>query len=52
LPEEEFTFVVNPSGCANEDTKDVFKGEVVIKYKEKRTSLTKTAYGVINTKIE
>ena len=50
LPEDEFTFVVTP--CTNGDAREVFKGEVVIKYTEKRTSLTKTAYGVINTKIE
>ena len=50
LPEDEFNFVV--TGCTNGVAKDIFKGDVVIKYTEKRTSLTKTGYGVINTKIE
>jgi len=50
LPEDEFTFVV--TGCSNGVIKDVFKGEVIIKYTETRTSLTKTAYGNIATKIE
>jgi uncharacterized protein (UPF0333 family) len=48
--EDEATFVV--TGCGNGDVKEVFKGDVVIKYTEKRTNLSKTAYGVINTKIE
>ncbi len=48
--EGEYTFVV--TGCSNGDAREVFKGEVVIKYTEKRTSLSKTAYGQINTKIE
>jgi len=50
LPGDESTFVV--TGCGNGDLKEIFKGEVVIKYTEKRTNLTKTSYGVINTKIE
>ena len=50
ISEAENTFVV--TGCSNGDTKEVFKGEVTIKFTEKRTNLTKTAYGVINTKIE
>lgn len=44
------TFVL--TGCSNGDVKEVFKGEVTIKYTEKTTNLSKTAYGVINTKIE
>ena len=48
--EGEGTFVVD--GCSNGDAKDVFKGEIIIKYTEKRTNLSKTAYGQINTKIE
>ena len=48
--EGEATFVVD--GCSNGDAKDVFKGEIIIKYTEKRTNLSKTAYGQINTKIE
>ena len=50
ISEAENTFVV--TGCSNGDTKEVFKGDVTIKFTEKRTNLTKTAYGVINTKIE
>jgi len=48
--EQEGTFVV--TGCDNGDAKDVFKGEIIVKYTEKRTNLTKTAYGQLNTKIE
>ncbi|MFH0868151.1 MAG: hypothetical protein V1831_02475 [Candidatus Woesearchaeota archaeon] len=48
--EDQSTFVV--TGCSNGDIKDTFRGDVVIKYTEKLTNLTKTAYGVINTKIE
>ena len=48
--EDEHTFVV--LGCNNGDVKETFKGEVIIKYTEKRTNLSKTAYGTINTKIE
>ncbi len=50
LSEEQGTFVI--TGCSNGDVKEVFKGDVVIKYTEKSTNLTKTAYGQINTKIE
>ena len=50
ITEDEKTFVV--TGCSNGDLKESFKGEVIIKYTEKRTNLTKTAYGTINTKIE
>ena len=50
--EDENTFVVNPSGCGNGDLKEIFKGEIIIKYTEKRTNLSKTAYGVITAKIE
>jgi len=48
--ENDATFVV--TGCSNGDLKEVFKGDIVIKYTEKRTNLSKTAYGVINAKIE
>ncbi|MDP6547520.1 MAG: hypothetical protein QF917_00990 [Candidatus Woesearchaeota archaeon] len=48
--EDEDLFVI--TGCNNGDVKDTFKGDVTIKYMEKRTGLNKTAYGVINTKIE
>jgi len=50
IGESENTYVV--TGCSNGDLKEVFKGDVSIKYTEKRTNLTKTAYGVINSKIE
>jgi len=50
--EDESTFEVDPEGCSNGDLKEVFKGDVVIKYTEKRTNLSKTAYGVITAKIE
>jgi hypothetical protein len=50
MSEDEATFVV--TGCDNGDVKDTFKGDVIIKFTEKRTNLTKTAYGTINTKIE
>jgi len=50
ISEAENTFVI--TGCSNGDLKEVFKGDVSIKYTEKRTNLSKTAYGVINTKIE
>lgn len=48
--EGEGTFVV--IGCSNGDVKEVFKGDLIIKYTETRTNLSKTAYGQINTKIE
>ena len=48
--EDQNTFVL-PS-CSNGDAKEVFKGEVIIKYTEKNSNLSKTAYGQINTKIE
>lgn len=48
--EEQKTFVL--TGCSNGVVKEVFKGDVVVKYTEKNTNLSKTAYGVINTKIE
>ena len=50
LSEDEKTFVI--TGCSNGDVKETFKGDVIIKFTEKRTNLTKTAYGIINTKIE
>jgi|SRR3989338_21344 len=48
--EEQKTFVL--TGCSNGVVKEVFKGDVVVKYTEKNTNLSKTSYGVINTKIE
>ena len=48
--EDEKTFIV--TGCSNGDVKETYKGDVVIKFTEKRTNLSKTAYGIINTKIE
>jgi uncharacterized protein (UPF0333 family) len=48
--EEQKTFTV--TGCSNGEAKEVYKGEVVIKYTEKSSNLSKTAYGTINTKIE
>ena len=47
---DENTFVI--TGCSNGDVKDTFKGDIAIKFTEKRTNLSKTAYGVITTKIE
>tara|TARA_Y100000031_G_scaffold47194_1_gene53765 strand:+ start:3907 stop:4353 length:447 start_codon:yes stop_codon:yes gene_type:complete len=44
------TFEVTP--CTNGVVKEAFKGDLVIKYTESDTSLTKTAYGQIATKIE
>ena len=40
------------SGCDNGPAKDKFKGDITLKYTEKDTSLDKTAYGNIVTKIE
>ncbi len=48
--EEQTAFAI--TGCSNGETKETFKGEVIIKYTEKATNLTKTAYGSITTKIE
>ncbi|MCH8329707.1 MAG: hypothetical protein IIB81_04950 [Nanoarchaeota archaeon] len=50
ISEDEKTFVI--TGCSNGDLRETFKGEVIIKYTEKRTNLTKTAYGILTTKIE
>ena len=50
IPEDEKTFVI--TGCSNGDIKESFKGDVVVKFTEKRTNLTKTAYGTITSKIE
>jgi len=44
------TFIL--SGCSNGVSKEIFKGDVVIKYTERDTNLSKTAYGQIATKIE
>ena len=44
------TFILN--GCSNGVSKEVFKGDVAIKYTERDTNLSKTAYGQIATKIE
>jgi hypothetical protein len=46
----ETTFLI--TGCSNGASKDVFKGEVTLGYTEKATSLTKTVYGDIATKVE
>src|SRR3989344_8880835 len=48
--EDQFTFVL--TGCNNGVTKEIFKGEIIVKYTEKSTNLSKTAYGTINTKLE
>ena len=48
--EDQSNFVL--TGCDNGVAKEVFKGEIIIKYTEKNTNLSKTAYGTINTKIE
>jgi len=40
------------TGCNNGDIKETFKGEVTIKYTEKSTNLTKSAYGDIATRVE
>ena len=48
--EDQSTFVL--TGCTNGVTKETFKGEVVVKYTERNTNLSKTAYGTINTKLE
>ena len=47
---DEKTFVL--TGCSNGVIKETFKGNIIIKYTEKNTNLTKTAYGDIATKIE
>ena len=44
------SFVLSP--CINGLAKDKFKGDITLKYTEKDTGLTKTAYGNIVTKIE
>ena len=48
--ESQGTFVL--TGCSNGVTREIFKGEIVMKYTEKNTNLSKTAYGTLNTKIE
>jgi len=50
LGEEEETFVI--TGCSNGDLKETFKGDITIKFTEKRTNLSKTAYGTLTSKIE
>ncbi len=40
------------TGCSNGILKEVFKGDVIIKYTERQTNLSKTAYGEIAAKIE
>ncbi len=47
---DQSTFVLN--GCSNGVVKETFKGDVIIKFTEKDTNLTKTAYGQIATKVE
>jgi uncharacterized protein (UPF0333 family) len=50
LSGDQKTFVV--TGCSNGELKETFKGDVIIKYTEKSTNLSKTAYGDIATKVE
>ncbi|MBI2656764.1 hypothetical protein HYX03_03425 [Candidatus Woesearchaeota archaeon] len=45
------TFVIGGT-CSNGVAKDKFKADITMGYTEKDTSLTKTAYGNINSKIE
>ena len=45
------TFVIGGS-CNNGAAKEKFKADITLGYTEKDTSLTKTAYGNINSKIE
>ena len=40
------------SVCDNGELKETFKGDIIIKYTEKSTGLTKTTYGNIATKVE
>ena len=40
------------TGCTNGVLREIFKGEIMIKYTEKATNLTKTAFGDIATKVE
>ena len=47
----DYTFIIGGS-CNNGIAKEKFKGDIILAYTEKDTSLTKTAYGNINTKIE
>ncbi len=47
------TFVVDgPPVCSNGAAKEKFKADITMGYTEKDTSLTKTAYGNLNTKVE
>ena len=48
--EDQKAFVL--TGCSNGVSKEVFKGDIIVKYTEKNFNLSKTGYGVINTKIE
>lgn len=48
--EDQKTFVL--TGCSNGVTKEIFKGDIIVKYTERNTNLSKTAYGTVNTKIE
>ena|SRR3989338_2205795 len=45
------TFVIGGS-CSNGAAKEKFKADITLGYTEKETSLTKTAYGNLNTKVE
>ena len=47
----ESTFVVGGS-CDNGAVKDKFRGDIEVGYTEKSTSLTKTMYGSLNSKVE
>jgi len=45
------TFVIGGS-CSNGVAKEKFKADITIKYTEKDSNLSKTAYGNLNTKVE
>ena len=50
---EQQTFVIDgPPTCGNGPAKEKFKADITLGYTEKDTSLTKTAYGNLNTKVE
>lgn len=40
------------TNCNNGAAKEAFKGDITLKYTEKDTNLTKTAFGNLNTKVE
>jgi|TARA_B100001964_G_C14252656_1_gene610699 hypothetical protein len=47
--DETSTFVI--TGCDNGKKNDLIKGEITLKYTEKRTGLQRTIYGKIKTKV-